>query len=72
MRLEDTRITYSKPILSRAELIRESGYGATVIDRALHSQYADQFSFRTSEAKNAKTLIDTKEFEYLRRQGCFN
>ena len=71
MRIEDTKITYSKPILSRAEFIRESGYNRNLIDRALHSKYAEQFVIRTSNAKNAKFLIDTKEFEYLRRQGCF-
>ena len=72
MRIEDTKITYSKPILSRAEFIKESGYGRTLIDRALHSKYADQFSMKTSDAPNAKTLIVTDEFEYLRRQGCFS
>ena len=70
--IEDTRITYSKPILSRAEFIRESGYGATYIDRAINGQYAEQFISKTSNAKNAKRLIDTKVFEYFRRQGCFD
>lgn len=65
----ETHIKYSKPVLSRKEFIRESGYPAALVDRALHSKYADAYSFRTSDAPNAKTYIITAEFEYFRRNG---
>lgn len=63
------KIKYSKPILSRAEFLRESGYPRDYLDRALHSRWADQFCFRTSDKPKAKFMIDTEAFEYYRRLG---
>ena len=63
------RIKYSRPILSRKAFIKESGYPASLIDRAVHGEYADICSFRTSDAVNAKTYIICDEFEWLRRNG---
>ncbi len=65
------QITYSKPILSRKQFLAESGYPAEYVDRALHCWFADQFCFRTSNAPNAKFMIDTQAFEYYRKQGEF-
>lgn len=63
------RITYSKPILSKKEFIRESGYPEQLVDRALHCRFADKFSFRSSDKPKAKFFIICDEFEYYRRQG---
>ena len=65
------KIKYSKPVLSRKDFIRESGYPAAFVDRAVHCAFADQFSFRTSDAPNAKIYIICDEFEYFRREGEF-
>ena len=66
------RIKYSKPILSKRDFIKESGYPEQLIDRALHCWFADKFSFRTSDKPNAKFMIICDEFEYFRRQGEFH
>ena len=69
--MKETAIRYAKPVMSRKEFIAASGYSAAFIDRAIHSEYAPVFTERTSDAKNAKVMIITDEFEYLRRQGAF-
>jgi len=63
------KIKYSKPILSRTEFLRESGYPREYLDRALHCWFADQFCFRTSSKPKAKFMIDTEAFEHYRRIG---
>ena len=60
---------YSKRILSRKEFLKESGYPAAWLDRVLHCWFADEFCFRTSDAPNAKFMIDTEAFEHYRRMG---
>lgn len=62
---------YSKPILSRKQFIEESGYPEAYVDRALHCKYAKNFAFRSSDAINAKYMIDTEQFEWYRKEGCF-
>lgn len=69
--MKETNITYSKPVLSRKKFIKESGYPAAFVDRAIHSRCADLFVLRTSDAPNAKVNIITAEFEYCRRTGEF-
>lgn len=62
---------YSKPILSRKQFLKESGYPREMVDRALHCWFADKFSFRSSDKPKAKFFIVCDEFEYFRRQGEF-
>ena len=63
---------YSRPWLSRKKFIEESGYSEAYVDRALHCKYAENFTHRSSSAKNAKFMIDTQEFEWYRKEGCFS
>lgn len=70
--MEDSKITYSKPILSKSDFIQESGYPEDYVERALHCRFSERFVIKKSTAPNAKRWIDTVEFEYWRRQGAFN
>lgn len=65
------RIKYSKPVLSRKAFIKESGYPAAYVNRAIHHKDADLFTIRTSDAPNAKVMIDTAMFEHYRAIGEF-
>lgn len=65
------KIKYSKPILSRKQFLKESGYSAEWLDRILHCSFADQFCFRTGNAPNSKFMIDVEAFEHYRKIGEF-
>lgn len=68
--MNETKIKYSKPIMTRKEFIKESGYAPAFVDRAIHSRWKDAFTIRSSDAPNAKVMIITDEFEYYRRHGA--
>jgi hypothetical protein len=61
----------SKPVLSRKKFIKESGFPETYVDKAIHSEWGEDFSFKTSDALNAVIYIDVEAFEKLHRKGVF-
>jgi len=65
------KITYSKPVLSLKEFIKETGYPEELVRRAVAGKRKDYVSFRTSSAVNAKTYIYCAEFEECMREGDF-
>lgn len=61
---------YPKPLMSIKELTA-MGLPKEYLKRAVHCQYAHKFIDRTGSAANSKFLIDTVEFEKLRKKGVF-
>lgn len=61
---------YPKPMMSLKEL-KDMGLPREYLLRAVHCQYAHKFIDRSGSAANSKFLIDTAEFEKLRKKGVF-
>lgn len=59
---------YPKQIMSISEM-KKMGHSVDFLRRAVHSRHAGQFAFQTS--RRGKWLIDTQEFEKLRKKGAF-
>ena len=65
------KITYSKPVLSLKEFIKETGFPEELVRRAVAGKRKDYVSFRTSNAPNAKIYIYCDAFEECMRGGEF-
>lgn len=60
---------YPKPIMSITEMVNQMHFSRDYMYRMLHHKYADKYVQRTGKGKNSKALIDTEEFEKLRKRG---
>ncbi len=65
---ENTLINHQ--YLTKREMTQKLGIPATLVDRMVHCADASRYTYRTSEAVNAKFLIDVKTFmEYMPKYG---
>lgn len=60
---------YPNPIMSITEMVNIMHFSRDYMRRMVHHKYADKYVQKTGKAKNSKILIDTAEFEKLRKKG---
>lgn len=58
---------YPKPLMSLSEM-QVLGFSKNYLYQVLHSKYSAKFSMRAG-TRNSKFMIDTAEFEKLRKRG---
>lgn len=61
---------YPKKIMSVTEMC-SLGFSRYYLNCCTHSKYRDKFVTRTSHNRNGRQMIDTDEFEKLRKKGVF-
>lgn len=59
---------YPKQVMSISEM-HKIGHPVDFLRRAVHSRYGKQFAWQTS--RGGKWMIDTQEFEKLKKKGVF-
>lgn len=62
-------MTFDKPLMTLKEL-KGMGFTPAFLDRAVHSEFRDEFVITSGKAK-AKQTIDTEVFGQLLKKGAF-
>lgn len=62
---------YTKPYLTKAEFISQSGLSERYVERCVRSDYADRFVIRDGDCQNSKIWIDVDRFTECQKKGYF-